>query len=130
MSSAFQQVPWTCPSCGKSHAKNHYSFEGQIDYSKKVGKPGRVKYDREESCGYQKGDTESVHGVEQTGPQFNTDGWPRPRFCPHCGFEFKAIYIVKKYTDCCIRGCPNVATKNKDSKYPTCQEHVKILGGQ
>lgn len=121
---------WRCPVCSHDHSKPHYAFEGQIDFKKKPLAEGRVKFDREDYCGTEKGDTEHKRGVNSTGPAFGDQDLPNPLFCPHCGWQDKLIFIIKKYTDCCIRGCPNAATNNKEGKYPTCQEHAGIITGQ
>lgn len=121
---------WQCPECGKRHSKVHYAFENQIDFSKKPGEEGRVKFDREWGCGSEKGDTEHVHGVEETGPDIDKEtGLQNPIFCSHCGWVDTIVHIVKNVPECCIRGCQNAVTHDKHGKYPTCDVHAGIVVG-
>lgn len=118
---------WRCPTCSKEHSKPHYKFPGQIDYSKKPGEEGRVVFNRTDKDGYRKGDTPYKAEYGETGSAVNEHGLPNPIFCSHCGFEDNVTYIVKNFVDCCIRGCPNIATNHKDGKYPTCDDHVGVV---
>jgi len=85
---------WICPDCGHEHSKPHYSVPGQIDYTKKPGKSGRILFNRRDKNDELATDTP----IDQSKPmkgEPKEDGIERPLFCPHCGFETDATILIR-----------------------------------
>jgi len=140
---------WECPismgGCGKYHSKPHFAFDGQVDYTKKPGTSGRVKFDREGSgmdCDKFKDDTPKKN-KKGTGSTFDKNGNPRGLFCPHCGWEedvisvkkegviFKKLKFIRIPRKCHIDGCTKKAIYTDQVGRGFCQPHkdniVEIL---
>ena len=79
---------WVCPGCGKKHSKPHYSVPGQIDYTVKPDNPGRILFNRRKKDGDMLSDDTPIDmNKPQKGEQFDEDGFQRPLYCSHCGYE-------------------------------------------
>lgn len=86
---------WVCPRCGHDHKKPHYSLPGQIDYEKKPDQKGRVVFNRRHKDDTLDKGTKIKHGVPSIGDSFDEEGFQRPLYCPHCGFEDEFITLKK-----------------------------------
>ncbi len=92
----YPPTSWVCPRCGHKHTKAHYSLPGQLDYTIEPDKPGRILFNR------RKKDTDSLsddtpidNSKPSRGEQFDDDGFQRPIFCPHCGYEDDWTMVIR-----------------------------------
>jgi len=86
---------WVCPQCGKEHSKPHYSLSGQIDYTVKPDNPGRILFNRRNKNDQLATDTPIDKTKPSKGEQFDEDGFQRPLFCPHCGYEDDWTVLIR-----------------------------------
>jgi len=86
---------WECPGCGKSHKGPHYSLPGQINYKKKPSDKGRVVFNRRLKDDRLDSGTKIKAGVPNEGDSFDDEGFQRPLFCPHCGWEDEWLVIKR-----------------------------------
>ena len=86
---------WVCPSCGKKHSKPHYSVPDQLDYTKKAEESGRILFNRRDKNDQLATDTPIEHSKPMNGEQFDEDGFQRPLFCPHCGYEDEWTVVIR-----------------------------------
>lgn len=86
---------WKCRECGHTHSKPHHSLPNQINYEKKPNRKGRVLFNRRHKDDSMDQETKIKYGVPSTGDSFDEEGYQRPLYCPHCGFEDEFITILK-----------------------------------
>lgn len=86
---------WICPGCGHKHTKPHYSLPGQIDYTKKPGDPGRILFNRRDKNDYLATDTPIKNDMPSHGDAFDEEGYQKPLYCSHCGYEDDFIVILR-----------------------------------
>jgi hypothetical protein len=86
---------WECPVCGHQHKKAHYSLPGQIDYTVEPDKAGRILFNRRNKNDALADDTPIDKSKPSKGKQFDKDGFQRPLFCPHCGYEDSWEVIIR-----------------------------------
>ena len=87
---------WKCPKCGKEHTKPHYAYRGQVDKNKDPLEEGRVKFNRVDTEGNRKYDTDWKHNLPSTGDAKDKHGDPNGLFCSHCGWEQRIIVLIRK----------------------------------
>ena len=92
---AYAEGKWVCPACGHSHSKPHYSLPDQINYEKKPDEKGRVAFNRRHKDDTLDYETKINHDVPSTGDSFDEEGYQRPLYCPHCGFEDEFVTLKK-----------------------------------
>jgi len=71
---------WTCKQCGKFHSHRHW-------------KDGRQTFGQKKWANWEG----KADGCKDSDPRFEFDpltGLPRPRFCPHCGYEEERLILV------------------------------------
>lgn len=86
---------WVCPICGHEHTKPHYSLPGQIDYTVKPDNEGRILFNRRNKNDQLATDTPIDDSKPSKGEQFDDEGFQRPLFCPHCGYEDDWTVIIR-----------------------------------
>lgn len=91
----YAEGKWKCPACGHIHKKSHYSLPDQINYKKRADQKGRVVFNRRHKDDTLDYETEIRRGVPSSGDSFDEDGYQRPLYCPHCGFEDEFVTLVK-----------------------------------
>ncbi len=89
---------WICPVCGHKHSKPHYSLPGQIDYDKQPAQIGRIRFNRRRKDDSIDPYTPERYDMPSEGDQFDEEGYQRPLYCPHCGFEDDWIIIKRLST--------------------------------
>ena len=99
-SPVFPPLRWICPpelgGCGKEHSEPHFPWPKQIDFSKKPGEVGRVKFNRTDDGGQLKGDTKTIKRyLDKQAPMYDKKGKLQPLFCPHCGFLLEGVLLVR-----------------------------------
>jgi len=86
---------WKCPCCGHEHSKAHYSLPDQIDYTKKPSEEGRILFNRRKKDDSLDPYTEIRKGLPDSGSSLDSQGFQRPLFCPHCGWEDTWVILSK-----------------------------------
>jgi len=74
---------WGCPSCGKWHSHRHWKDSRNLNR-----KPWQKKWDNWEGKAAACMDSDPKY-------EYDDNGLPRPRFCPHCGFEEVRLILVR-----------------------------------
>jgi len=87
---------WICPGCGKKHKAPHYAYPGQVDETKKASEIGRVKFNRRTKGDRLDTNQRINHDYTGEADDFDEDGYPKPLFCPHCGWEDNWTILVRK----------------------------------
>jgi len=89
---------WQCPECNKKHSKPHFALAEQIDYGRRPGEKGRVLFNRRQKDDMLDYSNPIRDDVPSNGEPFDEEGFQRPLYCPHCGFEDEWI-IIKRIGD-------------------------------
>lgn len=86
---------WTCPGCEHIHKAPHYTHPGQVDYSKRPTEKGRITFNRRQKDDNLDYDTSIKNDLLGEPDPFDEEGYQKPLFCPHCGWEQDWLIIKR-----------------------------------